>query len=46
MNYDVKNIVVCLRTVSRNDYLVCYYESENDFDADEISTIKKMYSVR
>ena len=25
---DVKNIVVCLRTVSRTDYLVCYYESE------------------
>ncbi len=37
---DVKNIVVCLRTVSRNDYLVCYYESENDINSDEISTIK------
>lgn len=37
---DVKNIVVCLRTISRTDYLVCYYESENDLDADEISTIK------
>jgi len=37
---DVKNIVVCLRTVSRNDYLVCYYESENDLTPDEIRTVK------
>ncbi len=37
---DVKNIVVCLRTVSRTDYLVCYYESENDLDAGEIDTVK------
>ena len=36
---DVKNIVVCLRTVSRNDYLVCYYESENDLNAAEINTV-------
>ena len=37
---DVKNIVVCLRTVSRNDYLVCYYESGNDLAPDEISAVK------
>ena len=37
---DVKNIVVCLRTVSRTDYLVCYYESANDLVPDEISAVK------
>ena len=38
---DVRNIVVCLRTVSRTDYLVCYYESEHDLDADQISAVKE-----
>ena len=38
---DVKNIVVCLRTVSRTDYLVCYYESEHDLDVDQISAVKE-----
>ena len=37
---DVKNIVVCLRTVSRTDYLVCYYESGQELNADEISAVK------
>lgn len=37
---DVKNIVVCLRNVSRNDYLVCYYESGNELNESEISAVK------
>ena len=35
---DVKNIVVCLRTVSRTDYLVCYYESDNELDTDAVKS--------
>ncbi|MBR0278477.1 MAG: AMP-binding protein [Synergistaceae bacterium] len=38
---DVKNIVVCLRNVSRTDYLVCYYESEKELDQNEISAVKE-----
>ncbi len=38
---NVKNIVVCLRTVSRTDYLVCYYESEQELNSDEISAVKE-----
>ena len=37
---DVKNIVVCLRTVSRTDYLVCYYESEKELNPDIVAEIK------
>ena len=37
---DVKNIVVCLRTVSRTDYLVCYYESEKELNPDTVAEIK------
>lgn len=35
---DVKNIVVCLRTVSRTDYLVCYYESDKELDPDAVKS--------
>ena len=37
---DVKNIVVCLRTVSRTDYLVCYYESDKELDPDTVAAVK------
>ena len=38
---DVKNIIVCLRTVSRTDYLVCCHESEHELDFDKVSAVKE-----